>query len=145
MHIIIQDGERILVKHDQTEVRVNDGDVIQYTGIYYKQINDIVRTVQIDTTFVGVVECERSNSYDGITGIYIRPLYIWDMVMSGWRKIVNLHQPTQKYFFYPHLLSLPKHNYHVYPIYCLETCENKSLDEFVHIQVPFDLGDPCLL
>ena len=36
MEIIIKNNNRILVKEDGTEVNINDKDIIEYTGIYYK-------------------------------------------------------------------------------------------------------------
>ena len=40
MKIITVDNNRVLVKDDGDEVSVNDGDTIQYTGIYYKTVKD---------------------------------------------------------------------------------------------------------
>uniref|UniRef100_A0A6C0ER84 Uncharacterized protein n=1 Tax=viral metagenome TaxID=1070528 RepID=A0A6C0ER84_9ZZZZ len=143
MEIIIRNNNRILIKENSKEININDGDIIQYNGIYYKNINDIVRTVNIETTFIGIVENCMSRYDTGVIGIYVKPLYIYDIVNSEWLKIVNLNPPTTKYFLYPHLLMLPQNNYYSgsghHPLFFLDTCENKSLDEFVDIQKPFIL------
>jgi len=137
--IVITNNNRTLIKENGKEVNINDGDIIQYTGIYYKKIDDIVKIVEIETTFIGVVETYRSRYDTGTTGIYVKPLYIWDIINNEWLKIINLEPPVTKYFLYPHLLSLPNNNQHCYPLYFLETCENKSLNEFVDIHKPYDL------
>jgi hypothetical protein len=142
MSIIIKDNNRILIKENGTEIIINDGDIIQYTGIYYKPTNEIVKMVEIETTFVGVIESCRYRYDTGIEGIYVKPLYIWDMVSSEWYKILDLKPPQTKYFLYPHLLMLSQHNNYpscYYPLYFLNTCENKSLDEFINIQKTFNL------
>jgi hypothetical protein len=140
--IIIKNNNRILIKENDTEVNINDGDIIQYTGNYYKTINDIVKMVKIETTFIGVVETCRSRYETGVEGIYVKPLYIWDIENSEWYKIINLNPPTTKYFLYPHLLMLSQHDCYpscCYLIFSLNTCENKSLNEFINIQKTFDL------
>ena len=127
---------------DISKFNINDGDIIQYTGIYYKTINDIVDMVKIETTFIGIVEQCRSRYDRGIEGIYVKPLYIWDIMNSEWYKIINLKPRDTKYFIYPHLLMLSQYNYYTsgyYPIYSLNTCENKSLDEFINIQKTYNL------
>jgi hypothetical protein len=139
MNITIKNNNRILIKENLKEVNINDGSIIQYTGIYYKEINDIVRTVQIETTFIGIVESERYRYDEGITGIYVKPLYIWSIMNGEWLKIVDLNTPHTKYFLYPHLLSLPNKTHHCTPLYFLDTCENKSLDDFIDIQKTIQL------
>lgn len=142
MEIIIKNNNRILVKENGIEVNINDGDIIQYTGIYYKKINDIVRCVNIETNFIGKVETYKARYNTGIMGIYVKPLYIWDMVKSEWLKIVNLNPPETKYFLYPHLLMLSQYRYcpsGYNPLYFLDTCENKSLHEFRDIENTFIL------
>lgn len=142
LSIIIKNNNRILIKENGIEVNINDGDIVQYTGIYYKIINDIVEMVKIETTFIGIVETCKGRHDTGIEGIYINPLYIWDIMNSEWYKIVNLNPPKTKYFFYDHLLVLPQYNNYppcYYPLYFLNTCENKSLDEFINIEKSFNL------
>ena len=36
MKIIIKNNKRLLVKDDSSEVNIDNGDVVEYTGIYYK-------------------------------------------------------------------------------------------------------------
>ena len=48
MKIIVDSNKnRILKKYNGEQVNINNGDIIQYTGIYYKTINDIVKVVEI--------------------------------------------------------------------------------------------------
>jgi len=144
MEIIIKNNNRILVKENGTKININDGDIIQYSGIYYKNINDIVKRVEIETTFIGVVETKKYKCDNGIEGIYVRPLYIWDIMNCEWYKIFVFNPPQTKYFLYPHLLILSQYNNYsscYYPLYFLDTCENRSLDDFINIQKPFHLFD----
>jgi len=144
MPITIKNNSRTLIKENGTEVNINDGDIIQYNGIYYKTVNDIVKMVKIETIFIGVVETCRYKFDTGIIGIYVKPLYIWDILNSEWYKIVNLQPPKTKYFLYPHLLMESEKNCYLSaynPLYLLNTCKNKSLDKFVNIQTTFDLGE----
>ena len=97
--------------------------------------------VEIQTTFIGVVETCRSRYDTGIQGIYIKPLYIWDIINCEWLIIVNLHPPIYKYFLYPHLLMLPQYNTYNRPLYFLNTCENKSIEEFANIIKEFNLDN----
>jgi len=131
------------MKENGEEVNINDGDIIQYTGIYYKKINDIVERVEIETIFIGIIETCRSRDTH-IEGIYVRPLYIWDIMNCEWYKIYIFNPPQTKYFLYPHLLILSQYNNYsscYYPLYFLDTCENRSLDDFINIQKPFNLFD----
>ena len=57
MQIVMKNGNRLLLKDGGEDVYVNDSDIIMYTGMYHKTINDIVQTVNIETTFVGKVFC----------------------------------------------------------------------------------------
>jgi hypothetical protein len=142
--IIQKNGNRILIPTHGPEVNINNGDIIRYTGNYYKTIRDIVDVewVKIETTFIGVVESCRSRYETGIQGIYVKPLYIWDIGNSEWYKIhYSNPRPKSKYFLYPHLLMLPEHQYSLCYniIYSLDTCENTSLEKFRHIEKTFDL------
>jgi len=142
MEIIIKDdNQRTLIKDDsdEAEVNISDGQIIQYTGIYYKTINDISEIAKIETQFIGVIETKRYRYDLGITGIYVKPLYIWDILNYQWRKIVNYKCPMSKYFYYPHLLSLPKTNSFNIPLYFLHTCQNTSLDNFINVTKDFTL------
>jgi hypothetical protein len=142
MEIIVKNNNRILIKENNTEINISDGDIIQYNGIYYKHINDIVDTVNIETKFIGIVETCRSRYDTGIQGIYVKPLYIWNTIDKEWYKIIDFDIPITKYFFYPHLLMLPQYNYYpscYYPLYLLDTCENTSLDKFINIHKTFSL------
>ena len=144
MEIVIKNNSRILIIENGKEVSINDGDIIQYNGIYYKMVNDIVEIVKIETTFIGIVETTRSIYNSGIQGIYVKPIYIWNIMGNEWKKNINLHPPKTKYFLYPHLLVLSKFNTLpscYYPLYFLDTCENKSLDNFINIQNTFCLSE----
>lgn len=141
MKIITVDSNRVLIQDDGDEVSVNDGDTIQYTGIYYKTINDIVEIAEIETTFIGIVETEKYRNSEGIIGIYVKPLYIWNKIREGWNKIVNYNPPVDKYPLYPHLLLVDQAT--AYPhhfLHGLDTCKNKSLVNFPYISQCFDLG-----
>ena len=133
---------RVLVKDDESEVNINDGDVVEYIGVYYNHIkNEIIDTIfKIETTFIGIVETQRS-SEDIIQGIYIKPLYIWSIVGREWMKINDYKFPNQKYFLYPHLLMLPETHYHFRPLYFLHTCKNRALSDFNNITKEFSLGN----
>ena len=108
MQIKIINNRRVLVKDYET-VNIDDGEIITYSGIYYKTINDIVHKAEIQTMFIGKVLKYRSDQ-TGITGIYVEPLYIWNKLKYEWNKIANYSKPTTKYFEYPHLLMLPNDN-----------------------------------
>ena len=139
MQIIIKNNKRILIKDNNQEVSINDGDIIQYTGIYYKFENDIYNMNKIETTFIGIIQSRKYNHDIGTFGIYVMPLYIWNITNNEWNKIINYTHPNTKYFLYPHLLVLPYIYYHSYPLYFLHTCINKSLDEFTNIIKTFSL------
>ena len=139
MSIIIKDNNRILIKENAKEIMINDGDIIQYTGIYYKHSkNEISNLFEIKTTFIGIVVTEKSSEV--IQGIYVKPIYIWSMVGNEWMKINDYECPVTKYFLYPHLLILPEFYYNSKPLYFLHTCENKSLSDFNNITKEFSLG-----
>jgi hypothetical protein len=147
MKIFIQNNKRILLKdinkevgeNINEEIDVSNGQIIEYTGIYYKEINDIVDIVEIETTFIGIIQEHKANHNDGIIGIYVKPLYIWSKINGEWYKIVNMKLPDKKYFLYPHLLILPHHYYNYHPLYYLHTCYNTTLDEFKDITKTFEL------
>lgn len=123
--VLTNKKKRVLITDDNKKISVNDGDIIQYTGIYHKIINDIVRKVEIETTFVGVVFCEKYRHNEGIIGLYVEPLYIWNKMCDEWNRIINFKPPdgSDKYFLYPHLLLVS--NPH-----CFLYTENKSLEDF---------------
>jgi hypothetical protein len=133
--------DRILVKNDGSEVNINNGDVVQYTGVYYKKYieSENANLSEIETGFVGIVETQRYRE-DIIQGIYIKPLYIWSIIGSEWMKINDYKSPVTKYFLYPHLLMLPETYYHYKPLYFLHTCENRSLSDFNSITKEFSLN-----
>jgi hypothetical protein len=56
--------------------RINDGEIIKYTGVYYLPEPNNSIPLEIETTFIGKIECERYSHTNGISGIYINPLYI---------------------------------------------------------------------
>lgn len=131
-------------------VNVNDGEIVKYTGIYYKpgeNINDMPQ--EIEATFIGKVECQRYRYDSGITGIYIIPIYVYLSLSFSedknsenvkWHKITNYRSPINKYFYYPHLLMLPQHNCHYKPLHFTHTIENISLEDFLGTQVN-DIGN----
>jgi len=123
------------------EVNISNGEIIKYTGIYYKIINDIDYYAKVETAFIGKIECEKSTPHDGLTGIYVKPLYIWDKLNSKWKKIKEYKFPTNVYFLYPHLLQLPNRESSKYPLYFLHTCENTNLDEYLHVTEEFKLDE----
>lgn len=152
MKIIIENNNRILIKDNFLKINMNDGNIIQYTGIYYTPIKDNDKPkdndtpkdndkpVEIETTFIGIIEGEKYRYNSGIFGIYIKPLYILDIINNEWLKIINYKEPKEKYFLYPHLLVLPEYSYnYCYHLRFLQTCENIDLDKFINITKTFDL------
>ena len=138
MEIIIKNNKHLLIKDNNELVNISDNCIIEYTGIYYKMLNDSINNIieEIETTFIGSVECKRISEYE-INGIYINPLYI--LHKNVWKKIANYKPPEQKYFLYPHLLILPEYHYHYKPLYFLHTCKNNFLYNFTHITETFNL------
>jgi len=144
MKIIDKNNTRFLIKDDNSEINISDGQYIKYTGIYYKNnfnSENIEKNMNlseqsldkevfpfidipenIETTFYGIVECCRYRHDLGTTGIYIEPLYI--LLNNKFFKIINYTKPTTKYFLYPHLLMLPDTYYHYKSLYFLDTVEN---------------------
>lgn len=141
MKIIDIENNRILEKDNNEEVKINNNDIIEYTGIYYKIINDIIEITKIETSFVGIVESSKYRYDSGTIGVYIKPLYIFDKIDNIWKKIINYKPPIQKYFLYPHLLLLPQYDYYnYYPVlYFLHTCKNVSLNDFNNVTLDFKL------
>ena len=132
-------NDRILLNDNLEEIIINDGQYIQYTGYYYKCINDITNFAKIETTFIGIIECCKYHYESGINGIFVKPLYIFDQINYEWKKIINNESPKTKYFFYPHLLSLPNLNDHNNPNYFLNTCKNIIIEDFENIINEFSL------
>ena len=128
MKIITLNNKRILQKDNGTEVDISDNSIIKYTGIYYKK--NYSKTEYIEKKFIGIIETYRYNIDNGIQGIYVKPLYIFNN--EEWCKIIDYKQPVNKYFIYPHLLLLP-YNYYCHGLYFLHTCENENLDNIVSI------------
>lgn len=139
MQISIRNEHRVIIKkNDNVQVNIDDGAIIQYKGIYYKEINDIQTYAHIETMFVGKV-CEYRSDADDITGIYVEPRYIHDAINNQWKKIMNYEKPTTHYFSYPHLLMLPGKEYRHLPLYFLHTCINVELHDFYQFTDEFYL------
>jgi len=133
MQIFINyDNNRILLNDNLEEINISDNNIIQYTGYYYKLVNDIVKYAKIKTIFIGIIESERYNYETGINGIYVKLLYIWSDIDSDWF-CVKYEEPLTKYFLYPHLLSLPYLNENKNPLYFLNTCKNINIEDFTDI------------
>ena len=139
--ILNSSNKRILTKYNGDQVNINNGDVIKYTGIYYKTINDIVKMVEIETDYVGVVDFGKTTNDIHFTGIYVNPLYIRDNIKNEWNKIVSFTPRTDESFlYYPHLLMLPEQPCDSgFPLDFLHTCENVQLDKFVGVYKCFSL------
>lgn len=139
--ILDRHTKRILKKYNGDQVNINNGDIIQYTGIYYKTINDIVKMVEIETDFVGLVDFGKTTNDVHFTGIYVKPLYIRDQIKNEWNKIVSFTPRTDESFlYYPHLLVLPETpSDNGIPLEFLHTCENVKLDAFVGVYKCFSL------
>ena len=127
MKIITRNEKRILIKDNYIAVNINDDNIVKYTGIYYKNVNNPPNMIEITTSFIGIIETDR---YEGgfITGIYIKPMYVF--YNDVWNKIVDYISPENKYFLYPHLLLLHNKYYHYRPLYFLDSVEQTSLDKF---------------
>ena len=141
MQIVLEaNNNRVLIKDNGERVTINNGDIIEYTGIYYKTINDIVTMVEIRTTFIGAVDFARTTNVSGIIGIYVKPLYIRDKIRNEWNKIVHFKPRDDKSFlYYPHLLLLPDIYHEHFPLYFLQTCKNRRLEDYSHICKCFSL------
>jgi hypothetical protein len=135
MQIILEaNNTRILIKDNGERVNINNDDIIEYTGIYYKTINDIVPMVEIRTAFIGAIDWGKTTPDTGIEGIYVKPLYIRDQIRNEWNKIVTF-KPRQdmSLLYYPHLLLLPDLYHRHFPLYFLHTCKNKKLEDYTHV------------
>ena len=134
MKIIIKNNNRLLVKDDDSEVNIDDGDVVEYNGVYYNVFEQ-------ETKFVGIVTSQKYGN-NIIQGIYIKPIYIWSIVNCEWLKINDYKPPVTKYFLYPHLLMLPEIDYpnpNKY-LYFLNSCRNIQLSDFNSITKEFSLS-----
>jgi hypothetical protein len=137
-------NQLILTKDDNLEVDISDGEIIQYSAIYYKKMIDdfIDYKAEIPTMFIGKINCNKYHNETGYQGIYVDPLYIWSNIHYKWYKIINLTLPKSKYFLYPHLLLLPHIHCNYKSFYTLNSCEKKSLDDFTHITDTIELSIP---
>ena len=135
MKIILREGKRILIQDDGKEVDISDMSIIEYTGIYYSNRTEFDHNVEeTEKLFIGIVECERSRYDEGIQGIYLRPMYLWNQEIKKWQRIANYTPPSSKYFLYPHLLMLPEQYYHYRPLYFLHTCKAWNREEYDDLQ-----------
>jgi hypothetical protein len=130
MQIIMRNDNRILIKSDYTSVNINDDNIVQYTGIYYRNVKNPPNMIEIKTLFIGIVLTDRYEDRF-ITGIYIKPLYMF--YNDVWNKIADYIPPVNKYFLYPHLLLLGNIYYSYRPLYFLDSVEKTSLTQFEHI------------
>jgi len=138
MHISYINNDRILY-YGANKININDNQILEYTAYYYRNTNDNINIQSEETQFVGKVVCHRSYYEDGITGIYIDPLFVYSKTKNNWLKIINYTVPTSKYFYYPHLLMLPDKYYNFYPLYFLHKCISTDLCRFNNITDTFDL------
>jgi hypothetical protein len=129
MQIVGNENNRILIKDNNESIDISNGVIVKYVAILYKKISaDIFSDKnEIKTKFIGRIERHRSKYYEGITGIYIVPLYVQHN--NEWCKIMNYTRPSHKYFFYPHLLMCPNSYYHFKPLYYLHTIEPVYIDD----------------
>jgi hypothetical protein len=137
MRIDFINGHRTLI-NDYENINIDDGTIISYSGIYYKTINDIVHIVEIKTRFIGEIETHRSD-ITGFTGIYVKPLYIWNALKYEWNKIANYTRPNTKYFEYPHLLLLPEASYHGNFLHTLDSVTNVNPSLYINVSTLFYL------
>jgi len=114
---------RIYIRENQEEILENNGTIIQYIGFYYTISNNQV--VEKIVPFIGEIVCERFY-HRVITGIYVKPLFLYQN--KEWYRITNYREPYFKYFFYPHLLSLPHVNEHINPNYTTESIQLVKTD-----------------
>ena len=74
MKIIDKNNTRILIKDDNSEINISNGQFIKYKGIYYKNNSNLE---DIETTFYGIIESSRYRYDIGITGIYRTFIYVF--------------------------------------------------------------------
>ena len=137
MRIDFINGHRVLIKDYET-INIDDGSIITYSGIYYKIVNDIVHKAEIKTRFIGEIDTYRSD-ITGFTGIYVKPLYIWNELKYKWNKIANYTRPTTKHFEYPHLLMLPEASYHGNFLHTLDSVTNTDPSVYGDVSTLFYL------
>jgi hypothetical protein len=132
-----------LHKENGQLVKVDEGNIIKYTARYYNDTSNLQDFTYTPTQFIGIVSNYRFNQDEGYTGIYVRPLYVWNKNESDWNKIINLPRyPPHKYFVYPHLLMLPEFYYCFHPLPFLHTCENVLLKDYTHVVRTMDIEQP---
>jgi len=135
MKIELFNNKLVLLKKNKMKINIDIGNIIKYTGHFYDNTSTFANLKYVRTLFIGVVENYRYNCEEGYTGIYVKPLYVWNINDLGWNKIINYKQPREKYFLYPHLLHLPEFYYHFQPLHYLHTCINVYLKDYDDIIV----------
>jgi len=131
----------ILIKDNSEIVNFDANNIIKYTAKYYNGLRLSNERDYIITEFIGVVQNYRYNQDEGYTGIYVRPLHVWNTIYHQWNKIINYKDPTEKYFLYPHLLQLPQCYYHSHPLHYLQTCQKASIYNYDYIVSTICLDD----
>jgi len=104
MEIVEIAQNRILKKSDGTEVNINDGQIIKYTGLHYSN------AITPEAEFVGKIVCCRWSVHEGFSGIFVEPLYI-KKYGETWAEFKEYTEPETKYFIYPHFLLVPSKYY----------------------------------
>jgi len=139
MQLLKLQNQLTLRKETGELVKVDQGHIIKYIGRFYNK----TETSYVVTEFIGIIDNYRFNQDEGYTGIYVRPLYVWNNTEGDWNKLINVRKyPEQKYFLYPHLLMLPDCYYHFQPLYFLHSCDNISLKDYTHIVRTMDINQP---
>jgi hypothetical protein len=139
MNLINKNKILTLIKDSKEELDVSVGTIVEYRGIYYKNVNDLSNLTEVETKFIGKVVSENYSFDIGYIGIYIEPLYILNPTDKQWNIILNYEPPQKKYFLYPHLLMLPFAYYHFNPLYFLHTIETRKLEDYSNITDTFCL------
>ena len=113
-------NNRILIKDNNEEINVSNNEIIKYNGIYYNDSNEI------ETKFIGIIECCKYRHDIGIIGIYIVPLFIF--YNNEWFKIIN-YKPN----IYDHISSFLKiHNIKDPKNTCIISCGSPTLLKDIH-------------